>query len=131
MIFIYNLSAYSILCVCNGLVNLLTIRFCLNRRIHLVILNDFLYMNLLVMFVMKRLWLSSVVAMATIICNFQCFHLCIFGPNNYWLCWPVFFFTYPTWSLIPKLCQPFYFNVFCAKITWIFFSWDVLPISLR
>ena len=66
IIVIYNLSVYSILSDCHGPVNLLTIRFCLNCRIHPVILNNFLYANLLVMLVMKWLRLLSMVAMVTI-----------------------------------------------------------------
>ena len=123
MIFIHNLSAYSISCVFNAPLNLLIIQFCLNRRIRPVIINSFLYVNLLVMLVIKWLRLSSMVAMVTI-------HMCIFGSNNYRLRWPIFFITLPTWSLIPKPCQPFCFNTTCAMLTWIFFSWDVPPIPI-
>ena len=65
-ILIHNFSMYFISCVCNGPVNLLTIRFRLNCRIHPVIPNSFLYVNLLVTLVIKWLRLPSMVAMVTI-----------------------------------------------------------------
>ena len=95
MILIHNFSAYSISCVCNGPVDLLTIGFRLNRRIHPVILNSFLYVNLLVVLVIKWLQLSSMVAMVTITFSliFNIFTCVSFGSNNCRLCWPVFFVT--------------------------------------
>ena len=66
MILIYSFSAHSISYVCNGPVDLLTNRFPLNRRIPPVILSSFLYVNLLIMLVIKWLWLGSLAAMVTI-----------------------------------------------------------------
>ena len=66
LIFINNLFTYSISSVSNGLSNLLTIQFCLNSRIHPVILSKLLYVNMLVMLVMKWSRLSSMDTMATI-----------------------------------------------------------------
>ena len=66
MILIHNFFAPSISYSCNGPADLLTIRFRLNRRIYPVILNSFLYVNLLIMLVIKWIRLSSMIAMVTI-----------------------------------------------------------------
>ena len=65
MIFINNVFTYSISNVSGDLSNLLTVQFCLNCRVHPVILCKLLYVNMLVMLVVKWFRLSSMDAMAT------------------------------------------------------------------